>query len=188
MRVTPLEEWHCLESSSSLLIGFPPLSPVPSISTPLSEEYSVQFSSVQSLSRVWLFVTPRTAARQASLSITSSRRNLSTMRIWLSLSSYSKLFIHFPLSWRYCPNSLSWFRSPVMIWPLPPSPVIFIYLLIFSSSSNAPSSLAFRPSCLYMILSVCNTAITIFTLFSSTDKFKSALCSQLQCNLLWDLP
>ena len=30
------------------------------------------FSSVQSLSRVWLFVTPWTAARQASLSVTSS--------------------------------------------------------------------------------------------------------------------
>ena len=34
---------------------------------------SVQFSSVQSLSRVRLFVTPRTAAQQASLSITNSR-------------------------------------------------------------------------------------------------------------------
>ena len=33
---------------------------------------SVQFSSVQSLSRVWLFATPWTAARQASLSITNS--------------------------------------------------------------------------------------------------------------------
>ena len=32
-----------------------------------------QFSSVQSLSRVWLFVTPWTAACQASLSITNSR-------------------------------------------------------------------------------------------------------------------
>ena len=32
-----------------------------------------QFSSVQSLSCVWLFATPRTAARQASLSITNSR-------------------------------------------------------------------------------------------------------------------
>ena len=30
------------------------------------------FSSVQSLSHVWLFATPRTAARQASLSITNS--------------------------------------------------------------------------------------------------------------------
>ena len=33
----------------------------------------IQFSSVQSLSRVRLFVTPWTAARQASLSITNSR-------------------------------------------------------------------------------------------------------------------
>jgi len=32
-----------------------------------------QFSSVQSLSRVWLFATPWIAARQASLSITNSR-------------------------------------------------------------------------------------------------------------------
>ena len=35
--------------------------------------HSVQFSSVQSLSRVWLFVTPWTVARQASLSITNSQ-------------------------------------------------------------------------------------------------------------------
>ena len=34
---------------------------------------SVQFSSVQSLSRIWLFVTPWTAALQAFLSITNSR-------------------------------------------------------------------------------------------------------------------
>ena len=34
---------------------------------------SVQFSSVQSLSCVWLFATPWTAAHQASLSITNSR-------------------------------------------------------------------------------------------------------------------
>ena len=35
--------------------------------------WGVQFSSVQLLSCVWLFVTPWTAARQASLSITNSR-------------------------------------------------------------------------------------------------------------------
>ena len=34
--------------------------------------YSVQFSSVQWLSRVWLFATPWTTARQTSLSITNS--------------------------------------------------------------------------------------------------------------------
>ena len=37
---------------------------------------SVQFSLVQLLSRVWLFVTPWIAARQASLSITNSRSSL----------------------------------------------------------------------------------------------------------------
>ena len=35
-----------------------------------------QFSSVQSLSRVWLFATPWIAARQASLSITNSWSSL----------------------------------------------------------------------------------------------------------------
>ena len=42
----------------------------------LIDSYSVQFSSVQSLSRVQLFVTPWIAARQASLSITKSRSSL----------------------------------------------------------------------------------------------------------------
>ena len=39
------------------------------------------FSSVQSLSRVWLFVTPWTAAHQASLSTTNSRSLLKLMSI-----------------------------------------------------------------------------------------------------------
>jgi len=38
---------------------------------PPQSKLLVQFSSVQSLSRVWLFATPWTAARQASLSITN---------------------------------------------------------------------------------------------------------------------
>ena len=44
-------------------------------------ELSVQFSSVQSLSRVWLFATPWTAAGQASLSITNSQSSLKLMSI-----------------------------------------------------------------------------------------------------------
>ena len=42
---------------------------------------SVQFSSVQLLSHVQLFVTPWTAARQASLSITNSQSSLKLMSI-----------------------------------------------------------------------------------------------------------
>ena len=41
----------------------------------------IQFSLVQSLSHILLFVTPWTAARQASLSITNSR---SSPKPWIS--------------------------------------------------------------------------------------------------------
>ena len=43
--------------------------------------YCVQFSSVQSLSRVWLFAIPWTAARQASLSSTNSQSLLKLMSV-----------------------------------------------------------------------------------------------------------
>ena len=46
-----------------------------------------KFSSVQSLSRVWLFATPGTAARHSSLSVTNSRSLLKLMSIKLVLSS-----------------------------------------------------------------------------------------------------
>ena len=48
---------------------------------------TLQFSSVQSLSRVKLFVTPWTAAYQASLSITHSRSLLKFMSIELVMPS-----------------------------------------------------------------------------------------------------
>ena len=43
--------------------------------------HMVQFSSVQSLSHVWLFATPWTAARQVSLSITNFQSLLKLMSI-----------------------------------------------------------------------------------------------------------
>ena len=53
-----------------------------------------QFSSVQSLSRVWLFMTPWTAARQASLSITNSRSPPKPMFIVLVMPSNHLLLCH----------------------------------------------------------------------------------------------
>ena len=53
-----------------------------------------QFSSVQSLSRVWLFVTPWTAARQASLSITNSRSLPKLMSIELVMPSNHLILWH----------------------------------------------------------------------------------------------
>ena len=70
---------------------------------------SVQFSSVQSLSRVWLFATPWIAAHQASLSITNSRNSLKLMFIESVMPS-SNLILCRPL-----------FLLP----PIPPSIRIF---------------------------------------------------------------
>ena len=56
----------------------------------------VQFSSVQLLSRVWLFVTPWITARQASLSITNSLSLLKLMSIELVMPS-SHLILCRPL-------------------------------------------------------------------------------------------
>ena len=53
-----------------------------------------QFSSVQSLSRVWLFVTPRIVARQASLSITNSRSSLKLMSIESVMPSSLLILCH----------------------------------------------------------------------------------------------
>ena len=53
---------------------------------------SVQFSSVHSLSRVRLFATPSTRARQASLSITDSRSSLRLMSIVSMMPSNHLIF------------------------------------------------------------------------------------------------
>ena len=56
----------------------------------------VQFSSVQSFSRVWLFATPWIAARQASLSITNSPSSLRVASIESVMPS-SHLILGHPL-------------------------------------------------------------------------------------------
>ena len=60
---------------------------------------SVQFSSVQSLSHVQLFVTPWTAARQASLSITNSQSSL-------QLTSIESVMPSSVVPFSFCPQSL----------------------------------------------------------------------------------
>ena len=70
---------------------------------------SVQFSSVQSLSRVWLFATPWIPARQASLSITNSQSSLRFTSIELVMPS-SHLILCRPL---------------LLLPPIPPSIRVF---------------------------------------------------------------
>ena len=56
--------------------------------------YLHQFSSLQSLSHVWLFATPWTAARQASLSITNSQTLLKLMSIESVMPSNDLILCH----------------------------------------------------------------------------------------------
>ena len=63
---------------------------------PITSGSSVQFSSVQSLSPVWLFATPWMAAHHASLSITNSWSSLKLMSIESVMPS-SHLILCYPL-------------------------------------------------------------------------------------------
>ena len=73
-----------------------------------------QFRSVQSLSHVWLFVTPWTAAYQTSLSITNSWSLLKLMSIKLVMPS----------------------NYPILCHPLLLLPSIFPSIRVFSSESG----------------------------------------------------
>ena len=81
------------------------------------ENVSVQFSSVQSLSRVWLFAIPWIAARQASLSITNSRSSPKLMSIQLVMPS----------------------SHLILCRPLLLLPSIFPSVRVFSNESSFPS-------------------------------------------------
>ena len=86
-------------------------SPIPALPLPFGT-----FSSVQSLSCVWLFATPWTAAHQASLSITNSRSLLKLMS-FESVMPSNHLILCYPLL-------------------LPPS--IFPSIRVFSNESLLP--------------------------------------------------
>ena len=62
--------------------------------SPGAPAVTLLFSSVQSLSRVWLFATPWTAARQASLSITNSQSLLKLMSVESVMPSNHLIFCH----------------------------------------------------------------------------------------------
>ena len=58
------------------------------------EQPLVQYSSVQSLSHIWLFATPWTAVHQASLSITNSQSPPKPMSIELVMPSNHLILCH----------------------------------------------------------------------------------------------
>ena len=81
---------------------------------------SLWFSSVQLLSRVWLFTTPWIAARQASLSITNSRSSLKLMSTESVMPSSHLILCHPLLLLPPIPPSIRVFSNELtlrMRWP-----------------------------------------------------------------------
>ncbi|XDC71810.1 hypothetical protein R6Z07F_002983 [Ovis aries] len=93
-----------------------------------SKVVRVSISSVQSLSRVQLFVTPWTAARQASLSITNSQSLFRLMSIELVMPSNHQILC--------CPRLL------------PPS--IFPSIRVFTNESGQSTGVSASASVLPM--------------------------------------
>ena len=76
---------------------------------------TLQFSSVQPLSRVRLFATPWIAAHQASLSITNSRNSLKLMCI----------DVHMCTMWQHVHSYLIFCCPLLLLPPIPPSIRVF---------------------------------------------------------------
>ena len=140
----------------------------------ISEPFSVQFISVQSLSCVRLFATPSIIARQASLSITDYRSLPKLMSIELVMPS-SHLILCRPL---------------LLLPPIPPSIRIFFkestlrmrwpkywsFSLSISPSSEHPGLVSFRMDWLDL-LAVQGTLKSLFQYHSSKHQFLGAQLS-----------
>ena len=120
-----------------------------------------QFSSVQWLSRVWLFATPWTAARQASLSITNSQRLLKLMSIKSVMPSSHLILCHPLLLLPPIPPSIRVFSNESTLrkrWPK-----YWSFSFSISPSREHPGLISFRIDWLdlYMIISNCKFPIAL---------------------------
>ena len=133
---------------------------------------SVQFSSLQLLSRVWLFATPWTAAHQASLSITNSWSLLKLMSIELVMSSNHLIFCHPLLILPQIPLSIRVFSNESILhtqWPK-----YWSFSLSISPSNEHPGLISFRMDWLDL-LAVQGTLKSLLQHHSSKASISSAL-------------
>ena len=103
---------------------------------------SVQFRSVQSLSRVWLFATPWIAARQASLSVTNSCSSLRLTSIDSVMPSSHLILCHPLLLLPPIPPSIRVFSNEStlhMRWPK-----YWSFSFSISASNEHPGLIFFR--------------------------------------------
>ena len=109
----------------------------------------VQFSSVQSLSHVRLFATPRIAARQASLSITNSQSSLRLKSIESVMPSSHLILCRPLLLWPPIPPSIRVFSNEStlrMRWPK-----YWTFSFSISPSNEHLGLISFRMDCLDLL-------------------------------------
>ena len=109
----------------------------------------VQFSSVQSLSRVRLFVTPWIATRQASLSITNSWSSLRLISIESVMSSSHLILCHPLLLLPLIPPRIRIFSNESALrlrWPKYQS-----FSFRISPSNEHPGLISFRMDWLHLL-------------------------------------
>ena len=129
---------------------------------------SLQFSSVQSLRRVWLFATPWITACQASLSITNSRSLPKPMSIELVMPSNHRIYCHSLLLLPSIFPSIRIFSNESALhirWPK-----YWSFSFTISPSSGHPGLISFRMDWLDL-LAVQRTLKSL--LLSPTPQFKS---------------
>ena len=135
---------------------------------------SVQFGSIQSLSRVWLFVTPWIAAQQASLSITNSRSLLKLMPIESVMPSSHLILCRPLLLLTPIPASIRVFSNESTLRLR--SPKYWSFSLSISPSNEHPGLISFRMDWLDL-LAVQGTLKSLLQHHSSKRQFFSAQLS-----------
>ena len=131
----------------------------------------MEFSSVQSLSHVPLFVTPLTAALQASLSITNSRRLLKLMSIASVMPSNHVILCHPLLLPPSIFPSIRLFSNELVLpirWPK-----YWHFSFSISPSSEYSGLISFRMDCLDLL------AVQMAQESSPAPQFKSIHSSVL---------
>ena len=117
-------------------------------------QYSVQFSSVQSLIRVRLFATPQTAARQASLSSTNAWSSLKLTSIEPVTPSSHLILCHPLLLLPPIPPSIRVFSNAStlrMRWPK-----YWSFSFSISPSKEHPGLISFRMDWLALLAGMTN--------------------------------
>ena len=124
---------------------------------------SIQFISVQSLSRIWVFVTPWIAARQASLSITNSRSSLRLASIESVMPSSHLILCRPLLLLPTIPPSIRVFSNESTLHMRCPKYLSFSFSII--PSEEIPGLISFRMDWVDLLaVVICWSAMIIWLL------------------------